>query len=196
MRRPAVRSFLRLIVQLTLQRVLPLCAAVLVAGCAALSGPREVAVPIEKLQASLAARFPFHQRYLEVLDVTATNPRLTLQPETNRVVATVDAVIAPFFLRRTFTGTFILSGMLAIDPARNAVVLREPRMENLTLDGLDANLAGQLAKISGALAKSAVGEVPLYNFDPAQFRYAGVQFMPTKIVTTPRALVVTFEPVK
>ena len=153
-------------------------------------------MPIEKLQASLAGRFPFHQRYLEVLDVTATNPRLTLQPETNRVVATVDAVIAPLFLRRTFTGTFVLSGMLAIDPGRNAVVLREPRMENLTLDGLDANLASQLAKISGALAKSAVGDVPLYNFDPGQFRYAGVQFMPTKIVTTPRALVVTFEPVK
>ena len=172
----------------------PLC--LLLAGCASVVGPREVTVPIEKLQSSLAARFPFRQRYLELLDVSATNPRLQLQPDTNRVVATVDAAIAPVFMRRTFTGSFTFSGMLAIDAARNAVVLRAPRMENLTLDGIDDKLTGQLARISGSLAEGTLGEVPVYLFDPAQFRYAGVQFIPTRIVTTSRALVVTFEPVK
>ena len=43
----------------------------LLAGCASLVGPRDVTIPIEKLQASLAARFPFQQRYLDVLDITA-----------------------------------------------------------------------------------------------------------------------------
>ncbi len=168
----------------------------LLAGCASLVGPRDVTIPIEKLQASLAARFPFQQRYLDVLDITATNPRLQLQPASNRMTATVDAKIAPLFMRRSFTGSFTLSGMLAIDAAGNAVVLRDPRMENLTLDGVDANLTGQLARISGSLAQGVVGDVPLYRFDPAQFRTAGVQFLPTRIVTTPQALVVTFEPVR
>lgn len=183
--RTAVRSFF--------QRYL-IVALPLVAGCASVVGPRDVNVPIDKLQSSLSARFPFRQRYLELLEVTATNPRLQLQPDTNRVVATVDAKVAPLFMRRTFNGTLTFSGIVAIDAARNAVVLREPRMENLTLDSVDEKLTAQLAKFSGALAQSAVGDVPLYIFDPVQFRYGGVQFTPTRIVTTPRALVVTFEP--
>jgi hypothetical protein len=189
----AARHFLRW--QLLLRLYLG-AAILLLAGCAAVVGPREVAVPIEKLQSTLASRFPLRQRYLELLDVTATNPRLQLQPDGNRVVATFDASIAPLFMRRTINGSFTLSGMLAIDAARHAVVLREPRMENLTLDGIDEKLTGQLARISGALAQGTVGDVPLYVYDPAQLRYAGVQFIPTRIVTTPRSLVVIFEPVK
>lgn len=173
-----------------------LLATLWLAGCASVIGPRAVEIPLSELQASMARKLPLKQRYLELLDVSVSNPRLSLQPSSNRIITTLDASIAPVFTRRNFTGSFTLSGMLAIDAARNAVVLREPRMENLTLDGVDANLTGQLAKISGQLAQQTLGDLPVYTFEPTQFRYAGVQFLPTRITTTARSLVITFEPVK
>ena len=39
-------------------------------------------------------------------------------------------------------------------------------------------------------------ETPIYTFKPDELRYAGVQFVPTRIQTTGNGLTVTFEPVK
>ena len=166
------------------------------AGCATIAGPRQVEVPIAKLQESLVRRFPLRQRYLEVLDIGVTNPRLQMQPETNRVNATFDASIAPLFMKRTYTGSFTVSGRFAIDLVRQAVVLREARMEKLTLDGVDDKVTTQLAKISGTVAERTLGDVAVYTFEPDKLRYAGVQYSPTGISTTARGLMVTFEPVK
>ena len=177
-------------------RYLVVIACLWLAGCASISGPRDVAVPIDRLQSALARKLPVSQRYVELFDVSVTNPRLQLRPETNRMVVTVDAVIAPVFARRRLTGSFTLSGIPAIDAARRAVVLREPRMENLTLDGVDTGTTSQLAKIGDVLAQKILADVPLHSFDPEQFRYGGVQFHPTRISTTEQAIVVTFEPVK
>ena len=176
--------------------ILAIGAALLLAGCASVIGPRQVELPLEKLQASLGAKFPIRQRYLELLDVTVSNPRLQLLPDTNRITATMDASIAPVFIKKTYGGTFTLSGMLAIDNVRHAVVLRAPQMERLTLDGVDDKLTGQLANVSGLLAQQILGDVAVYVFEPEQLRYAGVQFTPTRITTTARSLMVTFEPNK
>jgi hypothetical protein len=38
--------------------------------------------------------------------------------------------------------------------------------------------------------------MPVYAFDQSDLRYAGVQFVPTRIQTTPTGLLVTLEPAK
>ncbi|MES2831452.1 MAG: DUF1439 domain-containing protein [Pseudomonadota bacterium] len=166
------------------------------AGCATVAVPRQVTVTVEQLQQSLARKFPLNQRYLDLVNVKVSNPRLQLQPNTNRVTTTLDAAVSPVLATRQMTGSFTLSGVPAIDTARNAVVLREPRMEKLTLDGVDEALTLQLAKIGDALAQKILADVPIHQFDPAQLRLAGVQYIPTLITTTPQAIMVTFEPMK
>ena len=179
-----------------LTRFILLIGLVLLAGCATLSGPREVVLPIEKLQAVLASKLPANTRYLELIDINVINPRLQLSPDSNRVVVTVDASVTPVFGKKVLRGSFRMSGVLAIDGVRQAVIVQQPRMEELTIDGMDTAVTGQLAKIGGVLAARILQDVPLYTFTPEQFRHAGVQFSPTRISTTPKALVVTFEPVK
>ncbi len=166
------------------------------AGCATVAGPRQVAVPVEQLQKSLAQKFPISQRYLDLVNVKVGNPRLQLLANTNRVTTALDATVSPVIAARQMTGTFTLSGIPVVDVARNAVILREPRMEKLTLDGVDEALTLQLAKIGDALAQKILADVPIYQFDPGQLKLSGVQYLPTVIATTPQALVVTFEPVK
>lgn len=168
----------------------------LLTACATLLGPRDVELPLSQLQDALSRKFPFNSRYLEIFDIHVTNPRLALLPESNRVITTVDASIAPPFLQKSWTGSFTLSGTLALDPARRAVVLSEPRMENFALDGLDIKYTAQISRIGGLLAEQILRNAPLYTFGPDDFRRAGVSFIPSKITTKSNALVVTFEPAK
>jgi hypothetical protein len=165
-------------------------------SCAALLGPRDVELPLSQLQESLNRKFPFNSRYLELFDIYLSNPRLTLQPETNRMLTTIDASVAPPFLNKSWRGSFTLSGMPALDPIRRAVVLTDPRMENFVLDGLDPSYSRQVTRIGGLLAEQILKDVPLYTFGEDEFRYGGTRFSPSKITTRPGALVVTFEPAR
>ncbi|MBI1891693.1 MAG: DUF1439 domain-containing protein [Burkholderiales bacterium] len=171
-------------------------AAFLLSACAGLLGPREVEIPLSALQASLERRFPLNNRFLEIFDIRVTSPRLALQPDTGRVTTTLDAAIAPPFLRNAWRGKLVFSGVLSIDPARRAVVLFDPRVENVDFDGVDPAYSRQVTRIGSLLAEQIIRDIPLYTFQPENFRYAGVNFLPTKINTKPNALVVTFEPAK
>ena len=173
-----------------------LAAALLLASCASLLGPREVEIPLARLQQSMSNRFPFHNRYLELLDVRVTNPRVTLQPETNRIVTSMDTSIAPPFTDKSWSGSLSISGQLQVDPSRNALVLADPRVENLAIGGLDSPYARQIARIAGLLGEQLLKNQPLYTFQPSDFRYGGVNFFPTNITAKTTGLVVTFEPVK
>ena len=183
-----------------LQHRLQLIAAILVlaglGACAGLLGPREVNVPLQKLQSGLERKFPFSAHPLELIDIRLTDPRLTLVPDTNRMSATMNASVAPAFTQRIWRGTFTLSGTLELDAARRAVMLTQPRIDNIALDGVDPQVANQVARAAGVLAAQILRDSPLYTFGPDDFSYAGTRYLPTRIVTKASGLVVTFDPVR
>ncbi len=165
-------------------------------GCASLIGPQDKEVPLSRLQQALQNKFPFNNRYLDLFDITVSNPKLSLQPDTNRVVTAFDARVSPAFLKQAWQGKLVLSGALKIDATRNAVVLTEPRLENLSLDAATGSNAGKLAKLGTQLAEDLLNNTVIYTFKPEDFFIAGMRFAPTKITTRANALVVSFEPLK
>ena len=54
----------------------------------------------------------------------------------------------------------------------------------------------QLLKVANVLVGKVAGDLPVYQFRLEDLKYAGVQFVPTRITTSASALVVTLEPVK
>ena len=163
-----------------LRRTVILLCSLLVA-CASLLGTQEREIPLIVLQQSLQKKFPFNHRYLELFDMTVSNPVLSLQPDTNRVATTLDARIAPPLLKKSWEGKVVISGVLKIDPARSAIVLTEPRVDNLTIDAA-----------TGTYTDNTV----IYTFKPEEIKVAGVRFRPAKITTRANGLVVSFEPAK
>lgn len=170
--------------------------ALVLSSCATLLGPRDVEIPLARLQESIAGRFPFNNRFLELLDIRVTNPRVTLQPESNRILTSMDTSVAPPFMKNSWTGNFAVSGQLRFDPSRNALVLAEPRVETFNVNGLDPLYANQLTRVGSLLAEQILKDVPLYTFRPEDLRYGGAVFNPTKITTRSNGLVVTFEPAR
>ena len=179
-----------------MKRLLVLIMTMLLAACAALIGPRDVEVPRARLQESLERRFPFNQRYLGLFDVSAVNPRVALLPDQNRISAAMDLLVRPVIgVGGGVRGSLTVSGVPRVDAARGVLLLGEPRVEDLNIDGLERGLGSQLAGIASFLAQTLLGELPVYTFAPGTLRYAGVSFTPVKIVTRSDMVVVTFAPV-
>ena len=168
----------------------------LLGACAGLLGPRTVEIPLQRLQASLERKFPMSQRPLQLIDIQLSNPRLALLADSNRMSAMMDATVAPRFTSRTWRGSVTLSGMLQLDPARRAVLLVQPKIDQMTLDGIDPAISAQVARAADILAAQILRDTPLYTFGPDDFHYGGSNFLPTKLVTTSSGLSVTFAPAK
>lgn len=175
--------------------IAPLAAAALLAGCASITGPREVEVPLERLQRGLEERFPMQQRALGVFELQLSRPQLSILRDNDRLaLSTTVAVTSP--LSRPLQGNVALSGRLQVDNVRNAVVLSDARIEGFSIDGTDAGTRGQLAAAANVVVERLVRDVPVYHFRPDELRYLGVQYMPTTIHTTRQGLSIRFEPVK
>lgn len=168
-------------------------AAAALSSCASLLGPREVDVPLHKLQASLDRRFPMDNRLLELFDVRLSRPQLAVLPG-DRVALTVEASVAQSFLRNPLAGTLAFSGRLYVDPARSGVYLAEPRLERFAISGLDESVTRQLSRAANGLLDRAILDIPVYSFRMDELRYAGVQYVPTRIATTSNGLRVSLEP--
>jgi hypothetical protein len=142
-------------------------AAGLLASCAGLIGPRQFEVPLERLQKNLGQRFPVSHRELTV---------------------------SPMLMRQSWRGSLALSGRLVVDNVRNAVFLADAQVDRFAIDGMGESQQRQIAGAANVLADKLIRDVPLYSFKPEDLRYAGVQFVPTGIRTTPSALVIMLEP--
>ncbi|HEX9171516.1 MAG TPA: DUF1439 domain-containing protein [Telluria sp.] len=175
---------------------LALVASSLLASCATFIGPREVELPLAKLQAGLDRRFPVDNRMLELFNVRLSRPVLSLIPERDRVALTMHAAVAPPFLSQSWHGALDLSGRLYVDAARGAVFMAEPRVDRFAIDGINESYQRQLTSAANVLMDKVIGDVPVYSFRMEDLRYGGVQFVPTRMTTTSRGLVVTLEPVK
>ncbi len=178
------------------KRLLLALACAFLTSCASIVGPRDIEIPLHKLQASLERRFPISNRVLELFDIELTRPQFSVLPEADRIALAMDMSIAPPFTRQSWTGKLALSGRLYIDPARNAVLMAEPRVDQFTIDEADEARQRQIARVANLLMQKAVGDTPLYHFRPEDLRYAGVQFVPTRVSATARGLLVTVEPAK
>lgn len=177
----------------TLLATLAVTGAALLASCASLLGPREVDLPLSKLQASLDRRFPLDNRMLQLFDVRLTRPQLAVH-EGDRVSLTVDATVAQSLLREPLAGSLAFSGRLYVDPGRSGVFMAEPRIERFAVKGLDESVQRQLARAANGLMDRLVLDVPVYTFRMDELRYAGVQYVPTRIATTANGLRVSLEP--
>ncbi len=173
---------------------LALLSGFLLAGCATLLPMQQFEIPLSRLQREVEARFPFNNRYLELIDVSLSKPVLSLSPKDDRLLASFDAKLLSPLTRQPIEGRMQVSGLLRIDPQRRALVLAEPRLESL--GGLADAGNSRLLKLGTMLAEDLLNNTVLYSFAPDAFMVAGQRFNPTRITTRQNSLVVSFEPAR
>ena len=142
------------------------------AGCASLMGPRTVEISQGELLEKLSGQFPLTQRVLNVLDVQALSPRLSLQPQANRVTATVPLVARDLLRSREHTGEVALSFGLRYEPTDLTIRLREPRLESARVAGLPEPLQRGLTRLAGWLAEDRLNGQVIHRLKPEDLRSA------------------------
>jgi hypothetical protein len=91
-------------------------------------------------------------------------------------------------------GKLGISGKLRFDAATSAVVLDEPKIENVSFNGAD----GKFNDLFNALTKTVGGEMlnglTLYTVKPEDLKFGGTTYAPKDMLVTDNGLQLTLTP--
>lgn len=136
----------------------------------------------QELQSAIAPQFPRKMRYMEIFEVTLSNPRLGMDPAQNRLNTVVDAQIAnPFLLRQPVNAVLTMSSGFKYDAASRSLRLDAPRVENVDSKELPPQYAQQLKALGNSAADQLLRDYAVYTFTPEQLQMNGKRFEPGKI---------------
>lgn len=164
--------------------------AVLLGGCASvgagLLGKRQVQVSQEQLLAQMLRFKPDNMRWLNRLNVTLSQPRLTLDASTNRIRTAWDlelkqGLLTTLLKQQPFKQTVGVSTELAFRSETSSIVLTQVRLDGDFATVLGGKLSPEYSQWIGQFIHLAIEEgleqYPVYTFDKEQLRYAGVNWI-------------------
>ncbi|WP_066333873.1 DUF1439 domain-containing protein [Azohydromonas lata] len=172
---------------------LPALGASLLAGCGALGLPTELTLTQQELDERLARRFPRTQRVLEVLDLTLSDPRVRLMPESNRLACDFALGLRERLFDAGGSGRIAFDTGLRWEPADASLRLAQVAVQRLELQGLPGALQSQASRAGRLLAEQLLEGFTLWQMPAEQqqrLRRAGLDV--GTIEVQPQGLVVHF----
>lgn len=144
----------------------------LLSGCASVLGPRTVTFSREELMARLAKQFPLREQVLDVFEVTAAVPRLTMLPDANRVGAEFDLAAADKLFGRRYRGLIGLSFGLRFERSDLSIRLADVKVDRIQLADLPRPMDSYLTRLGAWLAEDRLQNYPIHRFKPEDLRTA------------------------
>lgn len=163
------------------------------AGCAGLSGPRNVTLSQADLQSLVERQFPLQRRLLEVIDVNVARPSLRLLPERNRIGTDLDLAASERLTGRSVRGNLSLDYALRYEPSDASIRLSQVRVQEAQLDFGSGPLAPSSARLGALLAERMLDDFVVYRADAERLKQVqrlGIQA--ADIVVTARGVELRF----
>lgn len=177
-----------------MNKILILVFALILNGCATLGGDRTVNVTGDQIAQKLNEKLALPISLLKVFDVNLSNSVVTFDKASGRMITTMDSKLSSQLLDKSLAGKLGISGKLRFDAATSAVVLDEPKIENISFNGAD----GKFNDLFNALAKTVGGEMltglTLYTVKPEDLKFGGTSYSPKDMVVTDNSLQLTLTP--
>jgi Protein of unknown function (DUF1439) len=162
-------------------------------GCAVM-GDRTVNITEAQIQEKLNKRLAVPISLMKIFDVSLSNSLVKFDSTTGRMHATLDTLLSSQLLNQSLAGKLGISGKLRFDAASNAVVLDEPAIENIDLNGMN----DKQKELVNALAKSVGSEMlsglTLYTVKPEDLKIGTTQYQPKDLQVTNKGLQITLSP--
>jgi len=175
--------------------LLVLLFGMLMSACAVM-GDRTVNITEAQIQGKLNKRLAVPISLMKIFDVSLSNSLVKFDSNTGRMHATLDTLLNSQLLNQSLTGKLGISGKLRFDAASNTVVLDEPAIENIDLEGMN----GKQKEIVNALAKSLGSEMlsglTLYTVKPEDLKIGTTQYQPKDLQVTNKGLQITLTPLR
>lgn len=173
--------------------------ALATAGCAVVQpGPRTLEISEARLAELVARRFPMDHRYLELVDVSLSQPRLRLLPQENRIQTELDYTMGTVLSgTRTAQGVLGLSYGLRFDPADRSVRLVDVRVDRFDVPGVPTGQAERMSRLGSAVAETILRDAVIHRVRPEELRVAeGWGYEPGTFRVVPGGLQLTMTPVR
>lgn len=175
--------------------LLPAAAALLLAGCAGLGGPKVITLDEAELARLVAKNFPLERRALEILDLRLDAPRTTLQPQGNRLATELELQATERLSSRRYQGRLAMDYRLRYDDAAQAVRLTDVRVQRLQFDDASERLQPYVERLGGLLAEQLLRDAVIYRFKPEDLEKAGRRgYQPGAVTVTARGVEITLAP--
>jgi len=172
-------------------------AAGLATGCSGAFGPHTVELSQARLQELVARRFPIDKRVLDAVDLTLDSPRVSLQPDANRIAIDLDLRAAGGgAVSARLGGQLRVSEALRFEPSDNTIRLVDVRVERFEIEGLPHSWQRQVDKLGKPFARSLLEGQVLYTLRPKDI--AGLEghgLRPAELRVTASGLEITLVPV-
>jgi Protein of unknown function (DUF1439) len=177
-----------------MRRLLLLAMIALLSACATLGGPRTVSITEEQLNRLIDERMNKSLTFLRLFDVAISNPRVSFEPNGNRVITSLDAAMLNPFSGNRLTGAAKISGKLSFDAQSNSVILADTRTEEFKLDGLPPQYANQVNAIGKMVAGEFLKDFTVYQLKPEDLKLNGVNYKPGGFEVKRGQLAITLTP--
>ena len=167
----------------------------LLSGCAGLIGSHDVDISESQLTLLLARQFPMERKVMEVVDLSITNPVLTLIPQGNRIGTELDVAAIDRLFGNTASAHVKLDYGLRFQPSDHTIRMTQVRVRELTLASGSSNLHGAAQRIGGLVAEGALENLVIYRMKPAQAdEMDRLNLVASPITVTPQGLHMTVSP--
>lgn len=139
----------------------------------------------QELQTAVERRFPTTLAYGQLVSVRLSNPRLSLDANNNRVTTLMDARLTNTVIPAPpVNGKLALNSGIRYDATRRAVLLDNPTVEQVQVDGMP-QYNESLNAIGAVVAQQLLKDYPLYTFTPEQLRVGGKEVEPGAVTVAP-----------
>jgi hypothetical protein len=175
----------------------------LATGCATLApGPKNILLSQERLQQIIGSQFPFNNRLLDILEVQASSPRISLDAASNRIHTSLDLGIASrglgaLLTERNIKGSVDLSYGLRFEPSDQSVRMTDVRVTKLSVPLGGERWSSTVNKLGSALAEHMLRDFSLYKFSAKDLEAAkGWGYKPGAFNITAQGLNLNLLPVE
>lgn len=175
--------------------LIPALAAVVLAGCAGLGGPRVITLDEAELARLVAKNFPLERSALELLELRLDTPRIALLPDRNRLSMELDVQALERLSARRYQGRLAMDYALRYDAAQQAVRLADVHVQHLQFDGAAQQLSPFAERLGTLLAEQLLRDAVIYRFKPEDLEKAGRRgYQPGAVTVTSRGVEITLAP--
>lgn len=164
-------------------------------GCATMND-RTVSITEAQVQQKINERLTIPISLLKIFDVNLSNSLVKFDSKTGSMKTTLDTNLSSQLSNKVITGKLGISGKLRFDPVTNSIVLDEPKVENLNLDGLDSKHGDIFNLIAQTLGGGMLNGLTLYTIKPEDLKIGSTQYKPKEMLITDKGLQMTFSPVR
>jgi hypothetical protein len=161
-----------------------------------MGGDKTVNVTGEQIAKKLNEKLALPIALSKMFNVNLSNSVVSFDETTGRMTTTMDTKLNSQLFTKALSGKLGISGKLRFDEATSAVVLDDPKVESINLDGAGGKLNGLLSAMANTVGSQMMNGLTLYTVKPEELTFNGRQYNPKNMAVTKQGLQITLSPVQ